>query len=164
MPPKSRYSHTQSEAVSSERGQKNDIQQEKWSTRVFGDAGSRACLVVSCDNLFPLQLLALVLEEPKEACDEVELLTALSLGAILRPDLLVFSPLIFSFLLQLICQGQGTSVSCFQLHFATHCSMCVLGIKDQQLLCNLFMIMKDLWEIEFLYKSNDLILNLDVHN
>lgn len=100
----------------------------------------------------------------KRLCDEVELLTALSLGAILRPDLLVFSPLIFSFLLQLICQGQGTSVSCFQLHFATHCSMCVLGIKDQQLLCNLFMIMKDLWEIEFLYKSNDLILNLDVHN
>lgn len=24
--------------------------------------------------------------------------------------------------------------------------------------------MKDLWEIEFLYKKNDLVLNLDIHN
>lgn len=24
--------------------------------------------------------------------------------------------------------------------------------------------MKDLWEIEFLYKRNDLVLNLDIHN
>lgn len=90
MPPKSRYSLTQSEAVSSGRPEERHSAGEVVCNRLW-DTGSRACLVVSYDNFFPLQILALELEEPKEACGEVELLTALSLCAILRTDLLVVS-------------------------------------------------------------------------